>query len=218
MSLSLPRQVGRRVQALTHHMTPIERPVCAVAPEAVALLAEILARLHDVETPLVQFVAACPAGGGRVARDFAVAAVARLGRTLLLSSQNGEADATASPMRTVTLMSGGADTIVPDTSIPGLYYRHVSEPSGQAIQTGALDTQPFRMIVIVSATPSLSPAALTCARYCHGSIIMVAAGVTRLQALQTTARQIRHAGGTVLGTVLFDAPRVRLPFGLGRAA
>ena len=105
---------------------------------------------------------------------------------------------------------------MPDTSIPGLYYEKVDDLQNQLAQTGMPVAQSFKLVVVLSDTPSCSPTALGCARSCHGSIITVAAGVTRLAALQVTARQLRQVGATVLGTVLFDAPN--LPFHQGKAA
>lgn len=61
---------------------------------------------------------------------------------------------------------------------------------------------------MASPAPNVSPATLAYAAGCHGSILTVAAGVTRLPVLLATLRQVRHAGGTILGTVLFEAPRV----------
>ncbi len=105
------------------------------------------------------------------------------------------------------------DAIIPDSFIAGLYHRQVNDVFCGGLPTETLDGQPFKMVVIQSSTPGRSPMGLSGARHCHGSVLTVAAGITRLADLQATVRQIRHAGGTLLGTVLFDAPRIRLSFG-----
>ena len=215
MNASLARPHKQRVQTASVEAFPTQtayRPV----PEATALLTEILARLHDVEVPIVQFVPACPATGlGRVTRDFGVAAVARHGRTLLLSSRCNEGDVKLAPVR--RRVSAAAASTTPDASIPGLYYKEVDELPGLLMQAGGPAARSFKLVVVLSGSPSCSPATLSCARHCSGSVITVAAGVTRAEALQATERQLRQVGATVLGTVLFDAPRMHLPF-LGRAA
>ena len=109
-----------------------------------------------------------------------------------------------------------ADT--PDSSIPGLYYKEVDELSDLLMQAGKPATRTFKLVVVLSASPRLSPAALSCARFCNGSVITVAAGLTRAEALRATDRQLRQVGATVLGTVLFDAPRLPRPLRLGCGA
>ena len=178
-----------------------------VRVEASILLAEVLAGLRGVGSPIVQFMPACLAGAdGHVSREFAVVAAARFGRTLLIDTTK----TVDTPSKEPTCRGGNrkprrAPTMVPDSDVPGLYHRRASEVSFETIITETPADQPFRMMIVQSLTPSVCPSSLDHARHCHGTILTVAAGVTRLPELQTTARQLRLAGGTLLGVVLFDA-------------
>ena len=179
------------------------------------LLAEVTARLHAVEQPIVRFMPACQSAvrGDVVSRVFAAAAAARLGRTLLVHTASGS-DEGALAGRT-NRKQRKAPAVIPDADTPGLYHRQMSELSIESIMTETQDTQQYRMIVVQSAAPSICPFSLSRARHCHGTILTVAAGVTRLRTLQATASQVSRAGGMVLGVVLFDAPAMRLPFNFG---
>ena len=169
--------------------------------------------------PIVQFVPACLTGqSSHVSREFAGAAVARYGRTLLLDEAE-KADSFKRPSKhRASRRQRRTGGIVPDGETPGLYHRQASDIALEQIATETLDAQPFRMVVLQSAAPIACPIGLDRARQCHGSILTVAAGVTHLSELQATARLLRHAGGTVLGVVLFDAPTIRFPFTSRRAA
>ena len=65
---------------------------------------------------------------------------------------------------------------------------------------------PFRLVVIESRSPAESPAATALAPLCTFSILVVAAGICRLNTVQETARHIAAAGGKIIGTILTDAP------------
>ncbi len=209
------RSRRRSANALT-----IDGPIDPVAfhpqPEAIALLAEVLARFHNVALPAVQFIDACPrSGGSQIAREFAVASVSKFGRTLLLAqgtqAQLAKHRAAGNATRA---LANGTHTLTPDSTIPGLYHRKLEdeavEVSDLAVQIGrSAANKAFRMLVFASSAPGVSPSVLIQAARCQGSIITVAAGITRLSAIQNTARQIHSAGGSVFGTILFDAPCLR---------
>jgi len=190
-------------------------------PEAVALLSQVMSRLPASDVFMVQFVASLgDAGAGRVARDFALASVAVIGRTLLLSA--GVMDV-AEDLPGMEISWRGTDrgrakfvSIVPDSGISGLYYARLA---GTAAEAARISKSPqgawlgaghdFRMLVFESPPPSRSPATMALAACCQGSVLAVGAGATRLADLQATAGQVQRAGGTLLGTVLYDAPSVR---------
>ncbi len=209
MSGAVPQSSVRRAQVARPRPSP--EPVTVANPAARHLLAEIVARLGQADVPVVQVMAAC--GRSRaagVSLGLAVASVPGYGRTLLMADDGAQGSDAGGPR----LAGRGAQAVIPDAGVPGLYHRRFDE--------GLLDRQPtppstsrtsaksFRMIVLASQSPAACPAGLAHAARCHGTILAVAAGVTSLAELQATARQVQQAGGTVLGTVLYDAPRFRL--------
>jgi hypothetical protein len=211
-SLDRAPRSRRRTDANVPGPMLVANPAVVPKPAAVALLAEILARLKGLDLPVVQFIAACPhSEAGHIAHDLAVASVSRFGRTLLLSSiARGDQEGVVRHLAAVRPSPPSVRAVVPDACVPGLYHRRIEEEGFDAAQFAApaarSGSQAFRMMVLASPTPSLSPTTLMQAAHAHGTIIAVAAGTTPLKLLQATARQVRHAGGTLLGTVLFGAP------------
>ena len=215
----------RPLKSVSASPATAERPVSEtkkvkVTPEASSLLAEVLASLHGIELPIVQFMPACLNGNGKhLSRQFAAAAVAFYGRTLLLDAGSNVITAERGLVsRAPSRKQRRSFPVMPDSDIPGLYHRQAFDVAFDLIATETPDTQPFRMMVIQSASPVANPSALERARHCHGSILTVAAGLTSLPDLHATTRQLRHAGGKLLGVVLFDVPIIRLPFSRRRAA
>lgn|GEM_PF-2140085 len=190
-------------------------------PEAVALLSQVMSRLPAGEFFMVQFIASLgETGAGRVARDFAVASVALIGRTLLLSSNTADAADEPSGLdigwRGNERGRGKMLSIVPDSGVAGLYHGRLS---GTAAEAARIAKNPqgawiganhdFRMLVFESPAPQRSPGTLALAACCQGSVLCVGAGRTRLAEWQATTGQVQRAGGTVLGSVLYDAPSLR---------
>ncbi len=186
--------------------------------EAVALLSQVMSRLPPSDVFMVQFIASLgDAGAGRVARDFALACVAVIGRTLLLSSSGADGPDDSSGIevtwRGPDRSRGKIVSIVPDSGISGLYHGRLA---GTAAEAARISKNPqgswlgasheFRMLVFESPMPSRSPATLVLAAYCQGSVLTVGAGATRSADLQAAAGQVQRAGGTLLGSVLYDAP------------
>ncbi len=189
------------------------------SPAALSLLGEMLARLAGVERPVVQFVAASAGGNtGQVARDFAAAAAARFGRTLLVSSAAGAERDEAGVRGLSWLLSGTLggepDGITPDTYVAGLYYAGLGldRPGPLEVPLAAwLDgPQAFRMIVIDCPAIAADPRTLAVSALCHGSVLAVEAGLTTLPQLRAAARQLASAGTPLLGSVLHGAPRIGL--------
>jgi hypothetical protein len=189
------------------------------------LLSEIMARLHGIEMPVVQFIHASGEGNVRqAAGSFARASAACLGRTLLVRRQPVGAPpltqaASAASMPTVSRRRArksvvDAFEIVPDSAMASLFHVQIgreTQGSLQAMQASPeawLDsiTLDFRLIVIESDAPERSLATLELARRCHGSVLVVTAGTTSLSQARTAMRQVQLAGGTLLGSVLQDAP------------
>ena len=200
---------------------------CALRPkkEAVALLSEIIARLHGVDMPVIQFIQVSGEGDAAdVPASFAHASAACLGRTLLVRSGPPKADArqhiaaaptvaTVSRRRTRKVISETIE-IVPDSAVPSLFYAFLGrEPAEASFLTSPslekrLDgvTLDFKLVVIESGPPERCPASLDLATRCHGSVMVVSAGITTLSQSRIVMRQVQLAGGTLLGSVLHDAP------------
>ncbi len=194
--------------------------VAAQAEQAAALLlSQILARLHEVASPVIQFVP-CSAGGtaALVAHEFGIVSARGFGRTLLTSvrgiTEAAEADGLAWPGSNSLCPEERLHPVVPDAGVCGLYHAQLVCLSRAASAHDDIDAIPrmpcfaadFRMSVLVCPAPSDSSEAVILAARCHGSILTVAAGATRLSDLLTTASVIAAAGGKLLGTVLHDAP------------
>lgn len=187
--------------------------------EAAGLLSEVMSRLHASDLQLLQFIPASPAGDcGDVARAFAIASVAGLGRTLLIAAGPDGARAHGSHPASRQIPQHGAGRgygIAPDPAITGLYHMRLqggapemARIAGSPQHAWAGRMADFRMLVVASASPDWYPETLLICPFCRGSVLTVAAGLTRLDELQATARQLQQAGGVLLGTVLHDAPRL----------
>ncbi len=187
------------------------------SPAALLMLGEVLARLAGTPRPVVHIVAASACvNASQVARDFAAAAATRFGRTLLVSSSPCGARAETGLRGLSWLMNGmlggEPDGITPDISVPGLYYTslavHNPGPLAVPLESWLNGPQDFRMIVIELPAVAVDPRTLAVSVRCHGSVLAVGAGTTRLAELRNSARQLASAGVALLGTVLQDAPRI----------
>ena len=210
MSQAISRSTVRRAPVRSAASAPGVTTNVA-SPAARALLAEIVARLSHADLPIVQIMAACGLSrAAGVALGLAVASVSGHGRTLLVTDDGARGSDAGGPR----LPGKDAHAVIPDAAVSGLYHRQFDETlldqEPMPAQTARASAKAFRMLVLASRSPTESPSGLAHAARCHGTILAVAAGVTRFADVQATARQIQLAGGTVLGTVLYDAPRFRL--------
>jgi hypothetical protein len=197
-------------------------------PEALALLSEIKARLHGVDMPVVQFInLSGEASAANVTASFAQASAACIGRTLLVrprqpGSQEDRRLAATPPLATIprrrTRKAVSASIeIVPDSIVPGLCHAYLGgEPAEASTSRSSpseiwLDgvTLDFKLIVIESSAPERAPATLDLATRCHGNVLVVTASMTRLSQVRSVMRQIQLAGGTLMGSVLHDAPTIQ---------
>ncbi len=206
-------------------------------PEAVRLLSEIMARLHGVDMPVVQFIRACgQAATAEIAASFAQASAGCLGRTLLIRvhalepsgvSFSDAAAAVATIGRRRARKAADNLEIIPDSLISGLCHARIGFAYGQAASPAHVSPDiflegvslDFRVIVIESDAPERCPMTLDLAVRCHGSVLVVAAGATGLPQTRRVMRQVQLAGGTLLGSVLHGAPpapRFRVPEWLKR--
>ena len=196
-------------------------------PEAVLLLSEIMARLHGVDMPVVQFInVSGEAGAADITASFAQASAACVGRTLLVHlGQPGPREGTrlgvAHPVATIPRRRArkavpDSIEIMPDSVVPGLCRAYLGgEQAGAYSKKSSscetwLDgmTFDFKLIVIESGSPERAPAALDLATRSHGNVLIAAAGMTRLAQTRIVVRQIQLAGGTLMGSVLYDAPSI----------
>jgi hypothetical protein len=203
---------------------------CVARPrvEAVALLSHVVAHLHGFDVPVVQFIQVSPyLERTDIARAFAEASLTRLGRTLLASVydrqplQNGLIAGSAQPnlarRRRTQKTTIKLPEIEPDASLSGLYHARIgfgnreSDTASQAATETWLGEArvDFRALVIDCGPLERNPTAVELASRCHGSILTVAAGITRLEEIRTTAHQLQVAGGTLIGTVLYGMPSVQ---------
>jgi hypothetical protein len=198
--------------------------VCHPKQEAVALLSRVMARLHGLDVPVVQFIqVSVDSKPAMVARDFAEASLSRLGRTLLASLYEPEiarpslpdaSGGTAVGRRRARKPANDAPDIVPDAALHGLYHARIGLGCGETSQMSFVPPAvwlgeariEFRLLVIDCGPLERTPAAVELASRCHGSILTVEAGATQLSAVRAAAQQVQIAGGTLLGSVLYDAP------------
>ena len=189
------------------------------------LLSEIMARLHGVDMPVLQFIEVSEDGGAAdVAASFALASAACVGRTLLVRLQPGESrdrlqisvadqQQTAPGPRTRKAPEETFE-IVPDSAVAGLCHAWVRYDPTRSFRNrnNMADTWldgvslDFRLVVIESRSPERCPATLDLATRCHGSVLVVKAGQTSLSEARIVMRQVQIAGGTLIGSVLHEAP------------
>jgi hypothetical protein len=189
----------------------------------VALLSQVLARLHGLDVPVIQFIqVSANAKPASVARDFAEASLSKLGRTLLARLREPDVTEAAVPDGRGTAegrcraskLTKGVPEIVPDAAMHGLYHTRIGQGCGEANQLSHVPPAiwlgeariDFRLLVIDCGPLAQTPAAVELASRCHGSILTVEAGATQLAVVRAVAQQVQIAGGTLLGSVLYDAP------------
>jgi hypothetical protein len=200
--------------------------VCNPKQEAVALLSQVLARLHGLDVPVVQFIqVSADATPAMVARHFAEASLTRLGRTLLASlrdpgiarpSQPDGSAGTATVRRRARKPANDAPDILPDAALHGLYHARIGLGCGESNQVSHVPPAiwlgeariDFRLLVLDCGPLERTPAAVELVSRCHGSILTVEAGATQLSAVRAAAQQVQIAGGTLLGSVMYNAPYV----------
>jgi hypothetical protein len=189
-----------------------------------SLLCEVMARLHGVNMPVIQFIHVTDtSGAAEIAIKFAKTSATYLGRTLLvrLSASQAQISKQRPVASDVTIAGELAQQtiaepfkIVPDSAVLGLSHASIGAQSETASQMSRIAAESwldgialdFRLIVIASDPPEHTPATLDLATRCHGSLLVVSAGRTGLSDIRTVTRQVRLAGGTLMGTVLYEAP------------
>jgi hypothetical protein len=199
-------------------------------PQATALLSQVLAYLRGIDVPVLQFVQVSENGAtSGVARSFADASLAWLGRTLLVSLGNtppsalqpsgGKETVPFTDRRQATKPLADQTNIVPDAEVPELYYARIGPAVTEAI--AASRVQPsvwlgearsnFRFLIIDCGSFAGNPVAVELASRCHGSILTVCAAHTTLVEVRAASRQLRLAGGRLLGSVLYNARPSNMP-------
>jgi hypothetical protein len=185
----------------------------------------VLGRLHGFDVPVVQFIqVSSGTQAASVPRDFAEASLTRLGRTLLASLHSSNSTLPeAAPSGLPAAIVGrrrarrplkNVPDIVPDAGVQGLYHVRIGATPGELSQISQVSPAiwlgearlDFRLLVIDCGPFELNPAAVELVSRCHGSILTVAAGLTELAKVQAVAQQVQLAGGTLLGSVLYDVP------------
>jgi hypothetical protein len=185
-------------------------------PHGSALLAQVMARLPRVARPVVQVVAASPrCTTGRVAYALAAEAAAHLGVVLLVCDGgavvNDASGARQMAARMTRLLGGQAGAVLPDGGVAGLYHTGNESVRGAApIEAWLEDERAFRMIVLDMPCFAASARSLATAMLCDGCLLTVAAGVTRPADVRATLRQVSGTSVPLLGTVLHEAPRIRV--------
>jgi hypothetical protein len=184
-----------------------------------------MARLPGVDRPVLQIMAASQGTPTwRAAQALGQAAACRFGRTLLVSCRN---EPLSGPSPSALIQEplrprrGTGRGIIPDVVTEGLHHTHLAcEPASalkQAIENWLAAPQHFRMLAIESLALCVDPCAVAMAARCHGTILAVQAGVTRLDEIRACVRQLSSAGALLIGTVLVEAPRTAF-WERGRAA
>ena len=155
---------------------------------------------------------------GQVALEFAIASARQFGKTLLVSAGDcARSDASGArelSWRMTQMLGGANDGVMPDAVISGLYHSQPPQagfPGGQPpIASWQSAPRDFRMIVLDAPHIGANPKWLASAQGSSGSVLSVAAGPTRHNALLALQRQLNRPGVNILGTVLYDAPTIRL--------
>jgi hypothetical protein len=193
-------------------------------PTAIALLSQVLAFLHGIEVPVVQFVQVSGATvSSGVARSLAEASLACLGRTLLVSFRSVSGQTILSKPKHESGFSkfckldqeSTTDTadIIPDAQEPNLFHARIepglvgstrSSVVPPAIWLGEVRTD-FRLMILDCGSFASNPGAIELASRCHATIFTVCRAETSLSEIHFSARQLHLAGGRLLGTVLYDA-------------
>lgn len=166
---------------------------------------------------VIQFISPSPKAGVSVASSgyARVAAEAQAGRVLFVDASCRDPNPTDRLPQEATLVESfhnhdplGA-AIIPARFAKNLFWSRLCEGRGSSLNLGVERLQLLfdslrrdHSLVVLDCGSRMGPEATALARYCDGSVLVVAAGKTSQAEIAAARRQVERVGGQVAGLVL----------------
>jgi Mrp family chromosome partitioning ATPase len=196
---------------------PAAVPVGKHASAFMHLYYALEARRTSMIPLVIQFISPSPKAGVSVASSgyARVAAEAQAGRVLFAEASCRDPNPADRAANEATLVdafqSNGspATAIFPARFAKNLFWTRLSEGRGSSLNLGVERLQLLfdslrrdHSLIILDCGSRMGPEATALARYCDGSVLVVAAGKTSQSEISAARRQIERVGGQVVGLVL----------------
>lgn len=213
-----PREPGSTPDQVSR-LTPVPAavPVSKHASAFMHLYYALEARRTSMIPLVIQFTSPSPKAGVSVTSSgyARVAAEAQAGRVLFVDASCRDPNPTDRLANDATLVdaiqnngSPGA-AISPARFAKNLFWTRLCEGRGGSLNLGVERLQLLfdtlrrdHSLIVLDCGSRMGPEATALARYCDGSVLVVAAGKTSQSEIGAARRQIERVGGQVVGLVL----------------
>ena len=166
---------------------------------------------------VIQFISPSPKAGVSVTSSgyARVAAEAQAGRVLFVDAACRDPNPADRLSRGATLVDAFQNNDPPGTAIfparfaKNLFWTRLCEGRGSSLHLGGEKIQLLfdslrrdHSLIVLDCASRMAPEATALARYCNGTVLVVAAGKTSQSEIASARRQIERVGGQVVGLVL----------------
>ena len=166
---------------------------------------------------VIQFISPSPKAGVSVTSSgyARVAAEAQAGRVLFVDASCRDPNPTDRLAHEATLVDAFQNNDPPGAAIfparfaKNLFWTRLCEGRGSSLNLGVERLQLLfdtlrrdHSLIVLDCGSRMGPEATALARYCDGSVLVVAAGKTSQSEIASARRQIERVGGQVVGLVL----------------
>ncbi len=214
-----PRDSGSSLDQVAR-LSPVPAAAAPISKHASAfmhLYYSLEARRTSMVPLVIQFISPSPKAGVSVASSgyARVAAEAQAGRVLFVDASCRDPNPTDRLPQEATLVESfhnhdplGA-AIIPARFAKNLFWSRLCEGRGSSLNLGVERLQLLfdslrrdHSLVVLDCGSRMGPEATALARYCDGSVLVVAAGKTSQAEIAAARRQVERVGGQVAGLVL----------------
>ena len=223
MQVSLQRPQSPRESSSPLDQVPRLTPVPAAVPVSkhasafMHLYYALEARRTSMMPLVIQFISPSPKAGVSVTSSgyARVAAEAQAGRVLFVDAacrDPSPADRLSDEATLVDAFQNGdppGSAIFPARFAKNLFWTRLCNGRGSSLNLGVEKTKVLfdslrrdHSLIILDCASRMGPEATALARYCDGSVLVVAAGKTSQAEIASARRQIERVGGQVVGLVL----------------
>jgi len=213
-----PRESGSALDQMPR-LTPVPAavPVSKHASPFMHLYYSLEARRTSMTPLVIQFISPSPKAGVSVTSSgyARVAAEAQAGPVLFVDAACRDPNPTDRASHEATLVDAFQNNDPPGVAIfparfaKNLYWTRLCEGRGSSLNLGVEKTKLLfdslrrdHSLIILDCASRMGPEATALARYCDGSVLVVAAGKTSQSEIASARRQIERVGGQVVGLVL----------------
>jgi hypothetical protein len=213
-----PREPGSALDQMPRLTpVPVAVPASRHASPFMHLYYSLEARRTSMAPLVIQFISPSPKAGVSVTSSgyARVAAEAQPGPVLFVDAACRDPNPADRVSHEATLVDAFQNNDPPGVAIfparfaKNLYWTRLCEGRGSSLNLGVERTKLLfdslrrdHSLIILDCASRMGPEATALARYCDGSVLVVAAGKTSQSEIASARRQIERVGGQVIGLVL----------------